>query len=1043
MVIAHVIKNVYFCMRESTHFFIITNNKHFCMKKLSTLRTMLAALLVAVGMGTAWADELPTPVYFNDFSSTEGLTIVGNGVFEDDADARFGKVFHNDPTLTKAIRTNYLLLPNDVLSHSATTKEMTIGFWVNMKDAQDFFWSPMFAAYDNADRAANANEPWPHFVLMARKEVTLNCWGYCDLGNTVNDNGVNAQTSAWLDDKAWHYYTATLTATSVKVYIDGILENSWTLDGTTPGQIVEGVFNAGAEYATNDFGLKYICLGGNQACNWGDPDPAFAFDDFAVYDKALTADQIKQVMEAKMSYNVMLDFENNNQNLPYSTGGASDPVAEQNAGNLGGKTITIDGVQFSFVNSPTMCTKYHYDANGTNALNARGKYFQMIKGGQMRITAPEGKAVTAISFAYNPSTNKNTGTTTYQTNLTLEKGEGTLSNDKKTWTGNAKSVRFGATGSVFINSITVTYSDADENTVTPEADTYTEVDGLAAFKEVADGALVKLTLTNAIITAGMNNELGYYVQDATAGAHFYCTNLDFNLNDVLNGYVYVKKSKQTMGSRIAMTEETNADNLEVKAGGSYEPVTGAVDDVNKAENQLKVVKLTGVAVKGTSETEATITDASEKTIDINNGKTNYYPYSYTESLAGMDLAKATVVGILYGSSATVNKIIPLSITEEISADATFDFQNNPKNWPYGTEVWGDEAEKGKVSELTENDIKLTSIQNNAYNANMIYKAENADPVFRVAKENAFKLTAPEGKAIVKVSVTMATGSFDFTADNGTIAENENVWTGNATEVTFTTASNRSISKIDVTLADENEDTVKPAVTVEVDNIAAFNAVEDGTTVKLTLANARVNGVMGGSYYVEDATGATVIKGIELTAGKALNGYIVGTKSTDTSVDMNGEIKEYALTATDASTFEATATTLEGTTMTVDAVGAQANYGKLITVENVTISGSGLNKSLTDANNNTIKARDYMGVLPTDYTWPEKASKITGVVIYYMTGWFLMPISADAIVEDTTQGIETINATTTESMTIYNLQGQRLNGLQKGINIVNGKKVVIK
>lgn len=640
MVIAHVIKNVYFCMRESTHFFIITNNKHFCMKKLSTLRTMLAALLVAVGMGTAWADGLPTPVYFNDFSSTDGLTIVGNGVFEDDADARFGKVFHNDPGLTKAIRTNYLLLPNDVLSHSATTKEMTIGFWVNMKDAKDFYWSPMFAAYDNVDRAANANEPWPHFVLMARKEVTLNCWGYCDLGNTFNDKGVNAQTSAWLDDKAWHYYTATLTATSVKVYIDGILENSWTLDGTTAGQIVEGVFNAGAEYATNDFGLKYICLGGNQACNWGDPDPAFAFDDFAVYDKALTADQIKQVMEAKIA---------------------------------------------------------------------------------------------------------------------------------------------------------------------------------------------------------------------------------------------------------------------------------------------------------------------------------------------------------------------------IPADATFDFANNPQSWPVTTVVYGDEFDNAAVSTLTSNDVVLTSVQK-AYYANVVYKNGDAAPAFRVFKGNDFKLTAPEGKAIVKVDFTMVEGqNCDFSADNGNMGESG--WTGNASVVTFSSAATRLIAKIDVTLADENSETFKPSFDVEAANIAAFNAIEDGKMVKLTLTNAKVNGNYNG-YYVEDATGATVIKGIELTAGTALNGYIVGEKKTNSSIDYMNDpavAVEYQLTASDASTFEATATTLTGTVMTGADACAQANYGRLITLENVAISGSGLNKTLTvDGVALAIKARDYMGVLPTDYKWPEKASKITGVVIYYMTGWFLMPISAETIVAADTQ-----------------------------------------
>jgi hypothetical protein len=43
----------------------------------------------------------------------------------------------------------------------------------------------------------------------------------------------------------------------------------------------------------------------------------------------------------------------------------------------------------------------------------------------------------------------------------------------------------------------------------------------------------------------------------------------------------------------------------------------------------------------------------------------------------------------------------------------------------------------------------------------------------------------------------------------------------------------------------------------------------------------------------------------------------------------------------------------------------------------------------------------------------------------------------------TDGISTINKERGENAVIYNLQGVRLNSLQKGINIVNGKKVVIK
>ena len=328
-------------------------------------------------------------------------------------------------------------------------------------------------------------------------------------------------------------------------------------------------------------------------------------------------------------------------------------------------------------------------------------------------------------------------------------------------------------------------------------------------------------------------------------------------------------------------------------------------------------------------------------------------------------------------------------------DATFDFANNPQSWPVSADIT--DYETGKVTDLTVSNVKLTAIQNNEYMGNILYKADGSSPaVFRVGKFNAFKLTAPEGKALVGVAVTMATDgqAFDFEASNGAIAAN--AWTGNATEVTFTTSNNRQIAKIEITLADENSETIKPAAAVEAATIAEFLALEDGKEVKLTLTDARVNGVNGGSYYVEDATGALVIKGVALTTGTKLNGYILGTKSIDGSVDMDKVIVEHQLTSTDATTFAATPATLEGTVMAVNAAGAQANYGKLITVENVTISG-GNNKTLTNPSGNTIKARDYMGVLPMGFEWPAKASKLTGILVYYVTGWYLMPISADAIV----------------------------------------------
>jgi len=319
-----------------------------------------------------------------------------------------------------------------------------------------------------------------------------------------------------------------------------------------------------------------------------------------------------------------------------------------------------------------------------------------------------------------------------------------------------------------------------------------------------------------------------------------------------------------------------------------------------------------------------------------------------------------------------------TVTAWAGTEVTFDFQNNNGNWPVGE---GANYKDGDITALTWEGVTLTGVQGSSVNPPRLMSNASRGICLWLYKNTSMKLTAPEGKAITKIAVTMQSGDFDLEPSTGAVAGN--VWTGNASEVTFGPNANstRYVWAFTVTLDDENDETVKPAAfELEAADIA-FNAAEDGKVVKLTLDNARVNAYwdMQGTYYVEDASGATVVKGVTLTAGTALNGYIVGTKSTNSEIDYMNDpavAVEYTLTATDASTFEAAATTLTGAVMTVAEAAAQANYGRLITLENVTITGSGQNKTLTDANGNTIKARDYMSVLPADFTWPEAASVTT-------------------------------------------------------------------
>ena len=285
--------------------------KHLLMK------TLLVALVCLVGgTSSVWATDVPAPVYFNDFSSTDGLTIVGTGSFTTDADTRFDKVFSNAASASP--RTNYLLLPSAVFSaftDAGGKTAMTISFWVNAKNAgaaNAYTYAPLFAAYS---AAPNPNNSSPMICLQSRGLMQINNNGWCNFDPAQNKDGKNNvyNTNAWevdgthtseytsggnwLADSNWHLYTMTLTASKATIYLDGVLKNQWNLNGTD-GQYVSGMFT---KSATN---LTYVCLGGNQAWDLADNDAAFMFDDFAVYDVALTPAQLFQIVAAKKGLTV-------------------------------------------------------------------------------------------------------------------------------------------------------------------------------------------------------------------------------------------------------------------------------------------------------------------------------------------------------------------------------------------------------------------------------------------------------------------------------------------------------------------------------------------------------------------------------------------------------------------------------------------------------------------------------------------------------------------------------------------------------------------
>ena len=254
-------------------------------------------------------------VYTTNFSTYEdettgervtwkGEKLVGDGQFVSSGEegAVFGDYYQN--VIGSGPRQNYCLLPEDVLAHSANTHALSIAFWVSAEGytPEQYTYAPFLTAY------AQQNSPntYPMLALQSRGPIQLNCNGYCDFGsnlaeggkvNIYNSNAWEATDAAfnnsgnWLEDQKWHYYTAVFTDKEAKVYLDGVVKNSWTVDGTSEGQVISGLFTNGAD-------LKYVCLGGNQAWDWQDADSPFRFARLLIKNSSMSAGEIKAQMLA-------------------------------------------------------------------------------------------------------------------------------------------------------------------------------------------------------------------------------------------------------------------------------------------------------------------------------------------------------------------------------------------------------------------------------------------------------------------------------------------------------------------------------------------------------------------------------------------------------------------------------------------------------------------------------------------------------------------------------------------------------------------------
>lgn len=313
--------------------------------------------------------------------------------------------------------------------------------------------------------------------------------------------------------------------------------------------------------------------------------------------------------------------------------------------------------------------------------------------------------------------------------------------------------------------------------------------------------------------------------------------------------------------------------------------------------------------------------------------------------------------------------------------------------------------------------------------------------------------APDGYAVTKIDFTAAGNSNINKLTPSSGAVEGMTWTGNAEGVRFTQGGTSYLANAKVTLAAKTgETTALPAIEYkECANIAAFNALNAGEYAKVMLTDAEVTGVSADGYstvFVQDATGGCWIQYTSLNAQlkekTKLNGYVyVAARPNSGNVQMKEaeDTPKSEMTATEISEL----TIVEGT---LAEVNVAANLNKVVKITGATLeetsatAGTLTQGGVTIAVNNGAATANQQLHKIAEWAKDTKLENVTIVAILVgksATENQLLPIS----ITTGGTGIANVHAVDVDKVAIYNLQGVRMNQLQRGLNIVNGKKVVIK
>ena len=232
------------------------------------------------------------------------------------------------------------------------------------------------------------------------------------------------------------------------------------------------------------------------------------------------------------------------------------------------------------------------------------------------------------------------------------------------WTGNADGVRFQQGGTTYLAKAIVTLTERATLLGIP----YVECENIAAFNALEPGTYAKVTLTDAeVIGKSADGNATVWIQDATGGCWMQYTSLNSRLQEgtKVNGTVYTVLRSTSGNTHMKEAEQTTESVLEATAIDEYTIAEGSLAEVNVAQNLNKLVKISGATLVMTSASAGTLTQG-DATIAVNNGTAtaNQQLHKIAEWKKDSTIANVTIVAILVGKSTTENQLLPISVEQE-------------------------------------------------------------------------------------------------------------------------------------------------------------------------------------------------------------------------------------------------------------------------------------------------------------------------------------------------------------------------------------------